>query len=324
MNNHNSQADLQDNNQQAIQSLKEIALEGIKEQRASRRWKIFFMLIFALMFFLFVMAIKTASMAGDTRFSLAEKYTAVVDIKGIIMSNADASADNVIPALQEAFEDEKAKGIILNCNTPGGSPVQSSLIYDEIMRLRKLHPEKPIHAVAGDLCASGGYFIVSAAENIYANKSTLIGSIGVRMKSFGLVKVMKKIGIESREMTAGKYKALIDPFKPTTPEAEAHIKKMLASTHKHFIDSVKAGRGDRLADNDDIFTGLFWTGTDAKELGVIDDFGSVASVARDIIKAETTINFSPHKTLLDKLSNRVGASLSTLLLEKEITQTVLY
>ena len=324
MNNNNSPADLHDNNQQAIQSLKEVALAGIKEQRSARRWKIFFMLIFALMFFLFFMAIKATSMAGDSRFSLAEKYTAVVDIKGIIMANSDASADNVIPALQDAFADEKAKGIILNCNTPGGSPVQSSLIYDEIMRLRKLHPNKPIHAVAGDLCASGGYFIVSAAENIYANRSTLIGSIGVRMKSFGLVEVMKKIGIESREMTAGKYKALIDPFKPSTPEAEAHIKKMLASTHQHFIDSVKAGRGDRLKDDDDIFTGLFWTGQNAKELGVIDDFGSVASVARDIIKAETTINFSPHKTLLDKLSNRVGASISTLLLEKEITQTVLY
>jgi len=323
MNNNNSPADAQ-NNQQAIQSLKEIALEGIKEQRASRRWKIFFMLIFALMFFLFIMAIKTASMAGDSRFSMAEEYTAVVDIKGIIMSNTDASADNVIPALQDAFEDDKAKGIILNCNTPGGSPVQSSLIYDEIMRLRKLHPDKPIHAVAGDLCASGGYFIVSAAENIYANRSSLVGSIGVRMKSFGLVEVMKKIGIESREMTAGKYKALIDPFKPSTPEAEAHIKRMLSSTHKHFIDSVKAGRGDRLKDNGDIFTGLFWTGEDAKTLGIIDDFGSVASVARDIIKAETTVNFSPQKTLLDKLSSRVGASISTLLLEKEITQTVLY
>jgi len=313
-----------DDNQQAIQSLKEIALAGIKEQRTARRWKIFFMMIFALMFFLFFMAIKAASMSGDSRFSIAEKYTAVIDIKGIIMPNADASAANILPALQEAFEDDKVKGIILNCNTPGGSPVQSSLIYDEIMRLRKLYTDKPIHAVAGDLCASGGYFIVSAAENIYANRSTLIGSIGVRMKSFGLVEVMKKIGIESREMTAGKYKALIDPFKPTTPEAEFHIKKILASTHKHFIDSVKAGRGDRLKDNEDIFTGLFWTGQDAKELGVIDGFGSVASVARDIIKAETVINFSPKKTLLDKLSNRVGASINTLLMQEGTAQTVLY
>ncbi|MCK5901900.1 MAG: signal peptide peptidase SppA [Cocleimonas sp.] len=308
---------------QAIQSLKDIALESIKEQRARRRWKIFFMAVFVVLFFMFILALKSTS-GNNTRFSTADEYTAVVNINGIIMSNADASAANVIPVLQEAFEDEKVKGIILHCNSPGGSPVQSSLIYDEIMRLRKLHNNKPIYAVASDLCASGGYFIVSAAEYIYANRSSLIGSIGVRMTSFGLVEIMKKVGIESREMTAGKYKALIDPFKPTTPEAEAHIKKMLASTHEHFIESVKAGRGDRLKDNDDIFSGLFWTGQDAKALGVIDDFGSVASVARDIIKAEEIVNFSPEKTFFDKLSNGVSTSLTTFLLEKEVSPVVLY
>jgi protease-4 len=282
------------------------------------------MLIFALMFFLMIMAVKTASSMRDTRLTMADKYTALIEVKGIIMPDSAASAANIIPALQEAFEDDKVKGIILQCNTPGGSPVQSSLVYDEIMRLRELHKDKPIYAVAEDLCASGGYFIVSAAEKIYANRSTLIGSIGVRMKSFGVVEVMKKIGIESREMTAGKYKALIDPFKPSNPEAEAHIKKMLKTTHEHFINAVKAGRGDRLKDNDDIFTGLFWTGKDAKELGVIDEFGSIESVARDVFKAETIINFSPKKTLLDQLSKRVGTSVGSLLLEKEIPQAVLY
>ncbi len=320
MNNDN----LQMENQQAIQSLKEIALAGIKEQRTARRWKIFFMLIFAFMFFLMVMAIKSASSMKDLRLTTADKYTALIEVKGVIMPDTAASAANIIPVLQEAFKDDKVKGIILQCNTPGGSPVQSSLIYDEIMRLRKLHKDKPIYAVAEDICASGGYFIVSAAEKIYANKSTLIGSIGVRMQSFGVVEAMKKIGIESREMTAGKYKALIDPFKPSKPEAEAHITKMLASTHEHFISAVKAGRGDRLKDNDDIFTGLFWTGKDAKKLGVIDEFGSIESVARDIFKAETIINFSPKKTLLDKLSTRVGVSIGSLLLEKEIPQAVLY
>lgn len=311
-------------NQQAIQSLKEVALEGIKEQRAARRWKIFFMLIFALMFFLMIMTIKTVSSMKDSRLTVKDNYTALIEVKGVIMPDTAASAANIIPVLQEAFEDAKVKGIILQCNTPGGSPVQSSLIYDEIMRLRKLHKDKPIYAVAEDLCASGGYFIVSAAEKIYANRSTLIGSIGVRMKSFGVVEVMKKIGIESRELTAGKYKALIDPFKPSTPEAEAHIIKMLQTTHQHFIDAVKAGRGDRLKDNDDIFTGLFWTGKEAKELGVIDEFGSIESVARDVFKAETIINFSPRQTFFDKLSKRVGASIGSVLLEKEIPQTVLY
>jgi protease-4 len=311
-------------NSQAIQSLKEIALAGIKEQRNARRWKIFFMLMFAMMFFLLIMAIKTAASSNDSHFTIADKYTALIEIKGTIMPDSAASAANIIPALQKAFDDEKVQGIILQCNTPGGSPVQSSLIYDEIMRLRKLHKDKPIYAVAEDLCASGGYFIVSAAEKIYANRSTLIGSIGVRMTSFGVVEVMKKIGIESREITAGKYKALIDPFKPTTPVAEAHIKKMLATTHQHFIEAVKAGRGERLQNNDDIFSGLFWTGADAKELGIIDDFGSIESVARDTFKAKTIINFSPRKTLLDKLSNRVGTSIGSLLLQKDIPHTLLY
>ena len=320
MENNNSQTE----NLQAIQALKEVALEGIKEQRASRRWKIFFILIFAFLFFLFMMTLKTISAVKDSRFTLSDQYTALIEIKGIIMSDADASAENIIPVLQEAFNDDKVQGIILQCNSPGGSPVQSSLIYDEIMRLRKLHKDKPIHAVAEDLCASGGYFIVSAAENIYANRSTLIGSIGVRMKSFGVVEVMKKIGIESREMTAGKYKALLDPFKPSTPEAEAHIKKMLETTHEHFITAVKTGRGDRLQDNDDIFSGLFWTGKEAKELGIIDDYGSIESVARDVFKAETIINFSPKKSFFDKLSKRVGTSISNHLLQSELPQTVLY
>jgi protease-4 len=320
MESNNSQTE----NLQAIEALKEVALEGIKEQRASRRWKIFFILIFALMFFLFMMTIKTISAVKDSRFTLSDKYTALIEIKGIIMPDADASAKNIIPVLQEAFNDDKVQGIILQCNSPGGSPVQSSLIYDEIMRLRKLHKDKPIHAVAEDLCASGGYFIISAAENIYANRSTLIGSIGVRMKSFGVVEVMKKIGIESREMTAGKYKALLDPFKPSTPEAEAHIKKMLETTHEHFITAVKTGRGDRLQNNEDIFSGLFWTGKDAKKLGIIDDFASTESVARNIFKAETIINFSPEKTFFDKISKRVGTSISNHLLQSELPQTVLY
>jgi protease-4 len=315
---------LKTENQHAIQSLKEVALEGIKEQRASRRWKIFFMLMFSLMFFLLIMAIKTASSIKDSRFTIEDKYTALIEVKGVIMPDSPASAANIIPALQEAFEDPKVQGIILQCNTPGGSPVQSSLIYDEIMRLRTLYKDKTIHAVAEDLCASGGYFIVSAAENIYANRSTLIGSIGVRMKSFGVVELMKKMGVESREMTAGKYKALIDPFKSRSREAEEHITKMLASTHRHFISAVKAGRGDRLQDNEDIFSGLFWTGSDAKVLGIIDDFGSIESVARDIFKAETIINFSPKKTLLDQLSKRVGTSIDSLLLQGEMPQTVLH
>jgi protease-4 len=296
--------------QRAVEALKQVALAGIEEQRRSRRWTIFFRLASLLLLLLFVILLVAGTAAKNSRLTTAKNYTALVDVKGIIMAGADASADNIIPALQEAFEDKKAKGIILRCNSPGGSPVQSSYIYDEIRRLRKLHKDKPIYAVASDLCASGGYFIISAADKIYANKSSLVGSIGVRMKSFGVVEAMKKIGVESRELTAGKHKAILDPFKPRKPEEEAFIKKMLAETHQHFISAVKAGRGDRLKNDPDIFSGLFWTGKRAKELGLIDGFGSAPFVAREVIKAETIVDFTPKRDFIQRISERVGASMS--------------
>ena len=312
-------------NQQAIEALKQVAMAGITEQRSSRRWSIFFKLASLLLFLFFVIAIVGASAAKNSRLTTAESYTALIDINGIILQSAEASADNINPALQDAFEDEKVKGIILRCNTPGGSPVQSSYIYNEIRRLRALHKDKKVIAVAADLCASGGYYIVAAADEIYANKSSLVGSIGVRMKSFGVVEAMKKLGIESRELTAGENKAILDPFKPQKEADKIFIKKMLANTHKHFIDAVKAGRGDRLKDDPDIFSGLFWTGEDAKALGLIDGFGNDAYVAREIFKAETMINFSPKKDFFERLSKRVGAMASSVLLEiKGQSQPVLY
>jgi len=312
-------------NQQAIEALKQVAMAGITEQRSSRRWGIFFKLAGLLLFLFFIIAIVGASAAKNSRLTTAKSYTALIDINGIILQGAEASADNIIPALQEAFEDEKVKGIVLRCNTPGGSPVQSSYIYNEIRRLKALHKNKKVIAVAADLCASGGYYIVAAADEIYANKSSLVGSIGVRMKSFGVVEAMKKLGIESRELTAGENKAILDPFKPQKEADKIFIEKMLANTHKHFIDAVKAGRGDRLKDDSDIFSGLFWTGEDAKALGLIDGFGSDAYVAREIIKAETMINFSPKKDFFERISKRVGAMASSVLLEiKGQSQPILY
>jgi len=301
-------------NQQAVEALKEVALASIKEQRSSRRWGLFFKIASLLILLLLVMAVVSAIFSKDAKLTTAKEYTAVVDINGVILQGASASADNIITALQDAFEDKKAKGIILRCNSPGGSPVQSSYVYDEIRRLKSLHKDKKVIAVAVDLCASGGYFMIAAADEIYANKSSLVGSIGVRMKGFGVVEVMKKIGIESRELTAGEHKAIMDPFSPRKPDEEAFVKKLLATTHKHFIDAVKTGRGDRLKDNPDIFSGLFWTGEGAKELGLIDGFGSDAYVAREIIKAPTMINFSPQKGLLEKISRKVGTSIKTWLL----------
>lgn len=316
---------LNNENQQAVEALKDIAMVGIKEQRSFRRWSMFSKILSFIFWLLVFMAIfgvfssKNGLMKGMSskdRLALGESsYTAVVDIQGVILQGAEASADNIIPSLQDAFEDPKAKGIILRCNSPGGSPVQSAYVYDEIMRLRGIYPEKRIVAVAADLCASGGYFIISAAEEIYANKSSLVGSIGVRMQGFGFVEAMKKIGVENREVTAGENKAILDPFSDRKPEDEAFVKKMLETTHKHFIDAVKAGRGQRLSKNPDIFSGLFWTGEDAKALGLIDDFGSPASIARDVINAEKMINFSPKDDVLERLSKSIGASISALLLQ---------
>lgn len=302
-------------NQQAIDALKEVAMAGINEQRSSRRWGIFFKLASLLLFLFFILAIVGASAAKNARLTTAKNYTAVIDVNGVILQGAEASADNIIPALQEAFEDKKVKGIVLRCNSPGGSPVQSSYIYNEIKRLKEIHKDKKIIAVAADLCASGGYFIVSAADEIYANKSSLVGSIGVRMKGFGVVEAMEKLGIESRELTAGEHKAILDPFSPRKPEEEAFVKKLLATTHNHFIDAVKAGRGERLKDNPDIFSGLFWTGEDAKALGLIDGFGSDAYVAREIIGAKEMVDFNPKRDFFEKLSKRVGSSISSWLLE---------
>jgi protease-4 len=312
-------------NQQAIDALKQVAMAGIKEQRSSRRWRIFFKFASLFLLLLLVISIIGSSNSINSKLTNAKSYTAVVDVEGIILQGADASADNIIPALQDAFEDKKVKGIVLRCNSPGGSPVQSSYIYNEIRRLRQIHKNKKVIAVAVDLCASGGYFIISAADEIYANKSSLVGSIGVRMQSFGVVEAMQKLGIENRELTAGEHKAILDPFSPRKPEDEAFVKKMLATTHKHFIDAVKAGRGDRLKDDPDIFSGLFWTGEDAKELGLIDGFGSAEYVAREIIKAETMVSFTPEKDIFERLSRRIGATISNVLLQSQGTSgTILY
>lgn len=307
---------MQENDQQAMQVLRDIALQGVSEQRRARRWGNFFKLLIACyliavpLFYYFLL--KTDGVGTD-----AETYTAVINIDGAISASSEAGADYVIPSLRDAFEDEKVKGVIIRCNSPGGSPVQSGYIYDEIRRLRAKYKDKPIYAVAADVCASGGYYIISATDKIYASHTSLVGSIGVRMDSFGVVDLMEKIGIESRQLTAGEHKAILDPFHPRNEEEEVFLKKMLATTHKHFINAVKAGRGDRLKDNPDIFSGLFWTGEDAKALGLVDDFGSASYVAREIIKAEELVVFSQKKTLLDRLADRIGTKISTMMMQSE-------
>lgn len=311
-------------NQQAIDALKQVALAGIEEQRRSRRWNIFFRIILLLIILSFMLIMGgivggVAQLADPKLSAMTEgkKYAAMVSITGTILDGEIASSNNLIDSLQEAFADEEAEGVILRCNSPGGSPVQSNHVFMEIMRLRDKFPEKPVYAVAEDVCASGGYYIVAAAQNIYADKSSIVGSIGVRMDSFGFVEGMKKLGVESRQITAGENKALLDPFKPQKVEDVAYLEKLLENTHQHFKDAVKKGRGDRIdtAANPELFSGLFWSGDQAKDIGLIDGFGSVRSVARNELDAETIVDFTQETDLFDQFSKRLGSSLETKLME---------
>lgn len=311
-------------NQQAIDALKTVALAGIQEQRRARRWNIFFKIVFFLIMigFLLVMGGLVGSVAKISNPRLAamaegKQYAAMVSIGGTIAEGQMASSNNLIGSLQEAFADDDAKGVILRCNSPGGSPVQSNHVFMEIMRLREKYPDKPVYAVAEDVCASGGYYIVAAAENIYADKSSIVGSIGVRMDSFGFVEGMKKLGIESRQITAGDNKALLDPFQPQKPQDVAYLEKLLENTHQHFIDSVKQGRGDRIdvAKTPDLFSGLFWSGDQAKDIGLIDEFGTVRSVARDQLGVETVIDYTRQNDLLDRVTKGLGATIQAQLSE---------
>lgn len=306
---------------QAIQALKEVALEGIKEQRRARRWGIFFKLFFVGYLLVFLFAIFADS--SDSKLTTAEEITAVVDINGIIMDGAMASADLVIPGLQDAFENEKTKGVILRINSPGGSPVQAGMINDEIRRLKAKYKDIPVYAVVSDLCASGGYYIAVAADYIYADKASIVGSIGVRMDNFGVVDLMEKLGIERRLYTAGANKGMLDPFLPEKPEQVEHVQKMLDETHQQFINVVKEGRGKRLRETPEIFSGLFWTGEEAVRLGLVDGLGSDAYVARELIKAEEMVNFTSEKDLLQRLSERVETSVQSMLSLKAAPHTVL-
>ena len=236
------------------------------------------------------------------------EHTAVVDILGVIAENEAASAETIIEGLREAMKDEKTKGVILNINSPGGSPVQSAYVYAEIRRLKDKHPNTPIYAVVSDICASGGYYIAAAADKIYVNQSSMIGSIGVIMNGFGFVNTMEKLGIDRRLIISGEHKALMDPFSPVNPDETVHMEALLSEVHQQFIDAVRMGRGNRLIETKDTFSGLVWTGAKGVKLGLADGFGNVDSVARDVIGAKTKVNFTPQERLFDKIAGKLGAS----------------
>ncbi len=287
--------------------LEKLAMSAVVEQRRTRRWGIFFkMLMFAYLIAVGTMAFYPKF--GKGMSSGDGNHTAVVDVLGVISEGDAANAESIIEGLRDAFEDEKTKGVILNINSPGGSPVQSAYVFEEIKRLKEKNPDTPIYAVVSDLCASGGYYIAAAADKIYVNKSSMIGSIGVIMGGFGFVNTMEKLGVDRRLLIAGKNKALMDPFSPEKSEQNQHMQTLLNEVHEHFISAVRKGRGDRLVETEDMFSGLVWTGAQGIKIGLADDFGSVDSVARDIIGTKKRVNFTPQEKLFEKLAGKLGAS----------------
>jgi len=286
--------------------LEQIAVEGLREQTRARRWKIFFrFLTFA---FLFIALFALVAALGGTKAACADKCTAQVEMRGELDGDGPVSAENVVAALQAAFKDKGTQGVILRINSPGGSPVQAGEINDEIRRLRKLYPATPIYAVVEEECASGAYYAAVAADRIYVDKASLIGSIGVIIDSFGFVGTMEKLGVERRALTAGDNKTFLDPFSPMTPQQRDFALGMINEIHQQFIAAVKAGRGDRLKDSPELFSGLVWNGARGVDLGLADGLGSVDYVAREVIKAEDVVDFTVKENLGERLVRKFGAS----------------
>ena len=292
-----------------------LAQAGLVEQRRARRWNIFFKLLgFAyLLFFLVLLAGIDFDVGG------AGPHTALVKVEGVIAEDAKASAEQVIKGLRAAFENRNTKGVILQINSPGGSPVQAGYINDEIQRLRKAHPDIPVYGVIADLCASGGYYIAAATDKVYADKASIVGSIGVRMDGFGLVGALDKLGIEHRLLVSGRYKGLFDPFQPVDPFVKTHLQDMLAHIHQQFIEVVRTGRGDRLKENGELFTGLVWTGEQAVDLGLVDALGGPDFVAREVIGAEEVVDYTHERDVFSRLSEQLGTALAQRL-ELELTR----
>jgi protease-4 len=287
-------------------TLERLAFATLAEQRANRRWRIFFRLAWLL---LAVMLIWTGFHKGGVGgANPSQAHTAVVAIKGEIADGADASAEWVVTALRAAFEDEGSQAVVLQINSPGGSPVQAGIINDEIRRLKEKH-KKPVYAVVEESCASAAYYIAVAADEIYVDKASIVGSIGVLMDGFGFTGLMDKLGVERRLMTAGVNKGFLDPFSPQTKPQRAHAQTLLDQIHQQFIQVVREGRGKRLKETPELFTGLFWSGQQAVELGLADGLGNLDYVAREIVKAEDIIDYTRHENVAERLAKRFGAAI---------------
>ena len=300
------QDNLPNNNAWQQQTIEKLALSGLKEQQTARRWSIFFKILTFL--YLFVILIVALGWFGGKNSS--GPHTALIEIAGVIEPGGEVNADSVISSLNEAYESAGTKGIILRFNSPGGSPVQAGIINDEIVRQKKLHPNIPVYGVVEDICASGGYYIAAATDKIYVDKGSIVGSIGVLMDGYGFTEVMKKVGVERRLLTAGENKGMLDPFSPVNPKHQAMAQTMLNEVHEQFKTVVRNGRGSRLKETPETFSGLFWSGEQAIKLGLADALGSADYVAREVIKQEEIVDYTYQETVVDRFAKRLGASMA--------------
>lgn len=287
-------------------TLEKLVFAALDEQRARRRWGIAFKLLgFA---YLIVVLVAVVDWGADAEHH--EKHTAMINLIGVIEAKGESNAENLVAALNSAFDEKNAVGVILRINSPGGSPVQAGIISDEILRLRALHPEVPVFAVVEDICASGGYYVAAVADRIYVDKASIVGSIGVLMDGFGFSGLMERLGIERRLLTAGDNKGFLDPFSPQQPKQLAHARLMLQEIHTQFVDTVRKGRGERLKETPEMFSGLMWSGAKSVEMGLADGFGTVDSVAREVIKAETIRDYTQKQNLAERFAQRFGAGMA--------------
>jgi protease-4 len=288
--------------------LEKLVLSTVRERRANRRWSIFFKFMTLVLVFVAIAAYFDFSWPGADSESLG-RHTALIEIEGNIESEGSGSAAVVIPELNKAFSDSGSVAVVLHINSPGGSPVQAGMIVDEIRRLRKGYPAKPLYVVVDEICASGGYYIAAAADKIYVNKASVVGSIGVLMDGFGFNGIMSKVGVERRLLTAGENKGFMDPFSPLTDKHRQHAQTMLNEIHQQFIAVVRSGRGKRLKETPEMFSGLFWTGARAIDMGLADGLGTVDTVARDVIHAEDIIDYTQHEGLPERVLKKFGAAM---------------
>lgn len=289
------------------ETLEKLVFATVQERRRARRWSIFFKLGFLTVALLALWAYYDFNFAGGDVENLG-RHTALIEINGEIEAEGSGAADTVIPSLNKAFSDPGSAAVVLRIDSPGGSPVQAGIIVDEIQRLKRGYPDKPLYVVVDEICASGGYYIASAADRIYVNKASIVGSVGVLMDSFGFTGTMDKLGIERRLMTAGENKGFLDPFSPQSDKHRVHAQEMLNEIHQQFIAVVRAGRGKRLKETPETFSGLYWTGAKAVDMGLADAFGTVDTVARDIVKAEDIVDYTAHEGLPERVLKKFGAA----------------